>query len=56
MTLLDSRPVTRDPDDGMRCTYECQACLHVYAGIFDGWHTDDHIPCTRCGHDEQDES
>ena len=56
MNLLRSRPVTHDPDDGMRATYECQFCLLTYEGIFDPYDVPDEIPCVRgCWGDEDEE-
>lgn len=57
MNLLRHRPVSRYEDDGMQCTYECQACLHIIIVTLDPYDIPDQIACTMCGwHEEQDES
>ncbi|MDN6135701.1 MAG: hypothetical protein L0J03_16575, partial [Brevibacterium sp.] len=57
MNLLRHRPVSRYEDDGMQCTYECQACLHITIVTLDPYDIPDQIACTMCGwHEEQDES
>lgn len=57
MNLLTSRPISRDPDDGVRAVYECQNCYETYEGIFDPYDLHDEIPCTRgCPDEEEDES
>lgn len=52
MDLLRARPVSRNEDDGLRTTYECQACLEVTTYITDPYDTKEHVACPRCGYQE----
>lgn len=52
MELLRSRPVSHDPDDGARATYECWRCLRQTTVIVDAYDTPDRISCSQCGIEE----
>lgn len=57
MKLLQTQPISRDPDDGVRAEYECQACLAVAVYAQDAYDTPEHITCFMCGwNEEKDES
>lgn len=55
MDLLRSRPVSRHEDDGLRTTYECQACLREDEFITDPYDTPDRIRCPHCGYYKEEE-
>lgn len=52
MNFLRSRPISRDPDDGVKAAYECEACLHVTIATVDAYDVPDSIVCTMCGNHE----
>ena len=54
MDLLRTGPVSRHVDDGVRGTYECQACLHIAYLIVDPYAVPDHVRCGFCGYYEGD--